>query len=91
MPTVILLDVSLSMTRPVQLPEGNETTKKQLAIHGINTFLDHLSIHSKLEFISLVSFCLNIAIATMRFFFPFLKIIIRHAKFIETKLRVASI
>lgn len=54
MPTVILLDVSLSMTRPVQLMEGIETTRKQLAITGINAFLDHLSIHSKLEFIALV-------------------------------------
>lgn len=49
------MDVSLSMTRPIQLSDNNETTRKQLAIHGIKTFLDHLSIHSKLEFISLVS------------------------------------
>ncbi|XP_050305476.1 integrator complex subunit 14 [Anthonomus grandis grandis] len=56
MPTVILLDVSLSMTRPVQLSDGTETTRKQLAISGINTFLDHLSIHSKLEFIALMAF-----------------------------------
>lgn len=55
MPTVILLDVSLSMTRPVQLSDGTESTRKQLAEIGINAFLDHLSIHSKLEFISLVS------------------------------------
>lgn len=55
MPTVILLDVSLSMTRPVQLSDGTETTRKQLAEIGINAFLDQLSIHSKLEFISLVS------------------------------------
>lgn len=55
MPTVILLDVSLSMTRPVQLSDGTESTRKQLAEIGINDFLDHLSIHSKLEFISLVS------------------------------------
>lgn len=55
MPTVILLDVSLSMTRPVQLSDGTETTRKQLAEIGINAFLDHLSIYSKLEFISLVS------------------------------------
>lgn len=56
MPTVILLDVSLSMTRPVQLSDGTETTRKQLAVHGINAFLDHLSVHSKLEFISLMAF-----------------------------------
>lgn len=54
MPTVILLDVSLSMTRPVPQLENNEITRKQLAIQGISAFLDHLSIHSKLEFISLV-------------------------------------
>ncbi|KAJ8983061.1 hypothetical protein NQ317_013267 [Molorchus minor] len=53
MPTVILLDVSLSMTRPVQLNDGTETTRKQLAEIGISAFLDHLSIHSKLEFIAL--------------------------------------
>lgn len=55
MPTVILLDLSLSMTRPVLLPENCETTRKQLALTGIKTFLDTLSIHSKLEFIALVS------------------------------------
>lgn len=56
MPTVVLLDVSLSMTRPVQLADGNETTRKQLAINGINAFLDHLGVHSKLEFIALMAF-----------------------------------
>ncbi|XP_066142418.1 integrator complex subunit 14 [Euwallacea fornicatus] len=56
MPTVILLDVSLSMTRSEQLTDGTETTRKQLAINGINAFLDHLSVHSKLEFISLMAF-----------------------------------
>lgn len=55
MPTIILFDVSLSMTRPVQISENSETTRKQLAVNGLNTFLDHLSVHSKLEFISLVS------------------------------------
>ncbi|CAH1965879.1 unnamed protein product [Acanthoscelides obtectus] len=54
MPTVILLDVSLSMTKPVALSEGGETARKHLAELGINAFLDHLSIHSKLEFIALV-------------------------------------
>ncbi|XP_072397378.1 integrator complex subunit 14 [Diabrotica undecimpunctata] len=57
MPTIILLDVSLSMTRPVQVGEGFETvSRKQLAELGINAFLDYLSIHSKLEFISLMAF-----------------------------------
>nr|XP_022904609.1 integrator complex subunit 14 [Onthophagus taurus] len=56
MPTVLLLDSSLSMSRPVQLPENAETTRKQLAVAGIKTFLDTLSIHAKLEFISLMTF-----------------------------------
>ncbi|XP_030761764.1 integrator complex subunit 14-like [Sitophilus oryzae] len=56
MPTVILLDASLSMTRPIQFIDGIETTRKQLAITGINAFLDHLSVHSKLEFIALIAF-----------------------------------
>jgi hypothetical protein len=56
MPTVLLLDVSLSMTRPVQVGENSETTRKHLAVLGINAFLDQLSIHSKLEFISLMAF-----------------------------------
>lgn len=55
MPTVLLLDVSLSMTRPIPPVENNEITRKHLAVQGIRAFLDHLSIHSKLEFISLVS------------------------------------
>jgi hypothetical protein len=53
---VLLLDVSLSMTRPVQVGENSETTRKHLAVLGINAFLDQLSIHSKLEFISLMAF-----------------------------------
>ncbi|CAG9860668.1 unnamed protein product [Phyllotreta striolata] len=57
MPTIILLDVSLSMTKPVQIEDSLETvTRKQLAEVGICAFLDHLSIHSKLEFISLMAF-----------------------------------
>lgn len=55
MPTVILLDVSLSMLSPITLAEGTETTRKVLAEAGINAFLNHLSQHSKLEFIALVS------------------------------------
>ncbi|VEN46964.1 unnamed protein product, partial [Callosobruchus maculatus] len=42
------------MTKPVVLSEGSETTRRHLAELGINAFLDHLSIHSKLEFIALV-------------------------------------
>lgn len=56
MPTVIVLDVSLSMSLPVTVPDSNETfTSLQLAIHGINSLLDYLSLYSKLEFVALVS------------------------------------
>ncbi|XP_049787030.1 integrator complex subunit 14 [Schistocerca cancellata] len=57
MPTVIVVDVSLSMTRPVALPESGEVyTRHNLAIHGINTLLDYLAVHSKLEFVALIAF-----------------------------------
>jgi len=56
MPTVIVVDVSLSMTRPVILPDTGETYScHQLAVCGINVLLDYLAVHSKLEFVSLVS------------------------------------
>ncbi len=55
MPTVILLDVSLSMSRPVSTGESTEEfQRRHLAIHGINKFLDHLSSHAKQEFVALV-------------------------------------
>ncbi|XP_018325075.1 integrator complex subunit 14 [Agrilus planipennis] len=56
MPAVILLDVSLSMLRPVNGSENSETTRKHLAIQGIGAFLDCLGVQSKLEFISLMTF-----------------------------------
>ena len=56
MPTVLALDVSLSMCRPVQGETGTEEfQRKHLAISGVNNLLDHLSAHCKLEFVSLVS------------------------------------
>ena len=56
MPTIVLLDVSLSMARPVAAQDSGETyTRLQLAIHGINTLLDYFNVYSKLEFVSLVS------------------------------------
>jgi len=56
MPTVIVIDVSLSMTRPVILADTGETYScHQLAVCGINVLLDYLAVHSKLEFVSLVS------------------------------------
>ncbi|XP_074650578.1 integrator complex subunit 14-like [Tubulanus polymorphus] len=56
MPTVILLDVSLSMSRKVSSDTGENLQRQHYAIHGINTFLDYLSISNKLEFVSLVVF-----------------------------------
>ncbi|XP_061163483.1 integrator complex subunit 14-like [Saccostrea echinata] len=57
MPTVIVLDVSLSMSRPVVIPDcSEEYQRKHLAIHGINCFLDYLSSNFKLEFTSLLVF-----------------------------------
>ncbi|CAG2223853.1 Integrator complex subunit 14 [Mytilus edulis] len=57
MPTVIALDVSLSMCRPVQIPDCTEEyQRRNLAIHGINTLLDHFSSSCRLEFVSMVVF-----------------------------------
>jgi len=59
MPTVLLLDVSLSMSRAVpgavlSSPVADANTYRHLAIHGVNSMLDYLTINSKLEFVSLV-------------------------------------
>lgn len=57
MPTIIILDVSLSMTKPIcNNDERKITSPKHLAINGINSFLDYTSSLTKLEFISLVAF-----------------------------------
>ncbi|KAK0096633.1 hypothetical protein PV326_004902 [Microctonus aethiopoides] len=63
MPTVIALDVSLSMRRPVLgtgLNDGTQSeqllTRHQLAVQGINSFLNYLQANTKLEFVSLVVF-----------------------------------
>lgn len=66
MPTVILLDVSLSMSRGVDMAspcqeEGDVESlllRKDLAAHGCNILLDHFIQHCKLEFASLVRFTL---------------------------------
>ena len=58
MPTLILLDVSLSMSRPVNMQEcSEEYQRRHLAIHGINTLLDYMAANCKLEFTSLVILC----------------------------------
>lgn len=63
MPTVIALDVSLSMRRPVTVgsvgssdnSQSEQLTRHHLAIHGINALLHYLQTNSKLEFVSLVN------------------------------------
>lgn len=57
MPTIILIDVSLSMLRPVLIPDCTETyQRRQLATHGINSLLDYMAHSCKLEFTSLMAF-----------------------------------
>ncbi|XP_076067921.1 integrator complex subunit 14 isoform X4 [Oratosquilla oratoria] len=59
MPTVILLDVSLSMCRRVSEEASNgeeDVLRKHLAVHGCNVLLDHFMQHCKLEFTALVIF-----------------------------------
>lgn len=78
MPTVVLLDVSLSMSRPVPTTDPTENhTRLTIAAAAINSFLDYLSVHSKLEYVALVTFsslyeckysCRNITYFTLNFF-----------------------
>ncbi|XP_048006221.1 integrator complex subunit 14 [Leguminivora glycinivorella] len=57
MPTVILLDVSLSMSRTVPTLDPIENhTRLTVATAAINSFLDFLSIHARLEYVALVTF-----------------------------------
>ncbi|XP_064619116.1 integrator complex subunit 14-like [Lineus longissimus] len=57
MPTIILLDVSLSMSRIVPMPESTEEyQRRHLAVHGLNSLLDYIAQNNKLEFCSLVVF-----------------------------------
>jgi hypothetical protein len=61
MPTVLLLDVSMSMSRMIPVtatssPAAEPCSYRQLAIRAINSFLDHLATNNKLEFVSLVIF-----------------------------------
>lgn len=65
MPTIIAVDTSLSMLRPVtsmgmscfdtDISDDDILTKKTLALEVINRFMDHIHAHCKLEFVSLVS------------------------------------
>ncbi|KAH8412045.1 hypothetical protein KR222_007525 [Zaprionus bogoriensis] len=54
MPTIIALDASLSMLRPV--PGRNEHTYQSLALKGIQHLLDNLTAAGKLEHLALVSY-----------------------------------
>lgn len=57
MPTVFLLDVSLSMTRPITVPDSTEPFQlRHLAIHGLNFMIDYMSMNTKLEFSALMVF-----------------------------------
>lgn len=56
MATVIAVDLSVSMIRDVKIKDTNESfTLLQLATHGVNVVLDYLAVHSKLEFVAVVS------------------------------------
>jgi hypothetical protein len=56
MPTIIAIDVSLSMIKPIAiLNEESGITWHSLAIIGINKFLDYLDLEHKMEYVSLVS------------------------------------
>ena len=59
MPTVLALDVSLSMSRYVYQPDRTEDppTVRQLAIKGIHALLNHIHHNCKLEFAALVRKC----------------------------------
>ncbi|XP_053662332.1 integrator complex subunit 14 [Anopheles marshallii] len=65
MPTIIALDVSLSMSRPIpnqpsstggssSAESDNVLTYHQLAVQGINYVLDYLTKHARLEYVSLI-------------------------------------
>uniref|UniRef100_A0A8C2GRV1 Integrator complex subunit 14 n=1 Tax=Cyprinus carpio TaxID=7962 RepID=A0A8C2GRV1_CYPCA len=56
MPTVVLLDSSLSMTRPVSVEGSEEFQRKNLAVHGLTMLFEHMATNYRLEFTSLVAF-----------------------------------
>ncbi|XP_059487646.1 integrator complex subunit 14 [Neocloeon triangulifer] len=58
MPTVVVIDVSLSMSRPVNLPDSSSEsiTRRQLAVQGISSLLNHLHVNSRLEFVAVIAF-----------------------------------
>ncbi|KAG5839540.1 hypothetical protein ANANG_G00206040 [Anguilla anguilla] len=56
MPTVVLMDASLSMTRPVALEGSEEFQRKNLAIHGLTMLFEHMATNYRLEFTALLAF-----------------------------------
>lgn len=60
MPTVVLLDVSLSMAKPLSCSQtgnsGESHTCISLAVRGLKLLFEHISTHLKLEFSMLVQF-----------------------------------
>lgn len=56
MATVLAIDLSVSMLRDIKIKDTKESfSLLQLATHGVNVLLDYLAIHSKLEFVAVVS------------------------------------
>lgn len=56
MPSVVVLDTSLSMCRPVLMPDVTESFQfRNLAVHGLTCLLDYMNINCKLEFAALVN------------------------------------
>ncbi|KAG8145213.1 hypothetical protein E2320_013568 [Naja naja] len=56
MPTVVVMDVSLSMTRPVSIEGSEEYQRKHLAAHGLTMLFEHMATNYKLEFTALIVF-----------------------------------
>ncbi|XP_061773100.1 integrator complex subunit 14 [Nerophis ophidion] len=56
MPTVVLVDASLSMTRPVSQDSSEEFQRKNLAVHGLNMLFEHMASNYRLEFTALMAF-----------------------------------
>ncbi|CAJ0943796.1 unnamed protein product [Ranitomeya imitator] len=56
MPTVVVMDVSLSMTRPVPVEGTEDFQRKHLAAHGLTMLFEHMATNYKLEFTALVVF-----------------------------------
>uniref|UniRef100_A0A8C4Q4C6 Integrator complex subunit 14 n=1 Tax=Eptatretus burgeri TaxID=7764 RepID=A0A8C4Q4C6_EPTBU len=56
MPTVVLLDTSLSMARPICGEAADEVQRKHLAAHGLGILFEHLSSQYRLEFTALAAF-----------------------------------